>query len=292
MIYIVIPVFNRKNFTQMCLSCLDKQTYSLFRTIVIDDGSTDGTSDMILNDFPEVILLNGNGNLWWTEATNVGIRYALTLSKSDGDFILTLNDDLEVNKYYLESLILAYNSKELCLIGSTAVDINNPDYLEYAGTKSELNWASGYNLASCYAFSYNILKRHADNTVITDSLPGRGTLIPIIIFKKLGLYDSKHFKQYMADIEFSVRCKKAGYPLFVSVDSVVHTYVQATGIQIEKQATVLEFMQGFFSTRSSTNIKVRYYFAMKHSNTKFLYFLLDIGRIVTGYTLRKMKLLN
>jgi GT2 family glycosyltransferase len=69
MIYIVIPVFNRKHYTKDCLLSLSAQTYSVFKTIVVDDGSTDGTADMLKEEFPEVIVLKGTGNLFWTAAT-------------------------------------------------------------------------------------------------------------------------------------------------------------------------------------------------------------------------------
>ena len=63
MIYIVIPVFNRKQFTKDCLDSLRKQTDKRFKVVVVDDGSTDGTSDMLKEEYPEVHILYGDGNL-------------------------------------------------------------------------------------------------------------------------------------------------------------------------------------------------------------------------------------
>ena len=68
---------NRKEYTHQCLLSIYKQTNKNFIVIVIDDGSTDGTGEMITNEFPEVILLKGDGNLWWTKAINLGIKHAL-----------------------------------------------------------------------------------------------------------------------------------------------------------------------------------------------------------------------
>ena len=70
MVYIVIPCFNRKKLTRGCLQALENQTYKDFKVIVVDDGSTDGTANMITREFPETILLFGDGNLFWTGATN------------------------------------------------------------------------------------------------------------------------------------------------------------------------------------------------------------------------------
>jgi GT2 family glycosyltransferase len=90
MIYIVIPVFNRINFTRECLISLRGQTYTDYKTLVVDDGSTDDTEEIIKREFPEVKVLKGDGNLWWTGATNMGIEYALKIGH-ENDFILTLN---------------------------------------------------------------------------------------------------------------------------------------------------------------------------------------------------------
>ena len=88
MVFIIIPVHNRKALTHDCLASLETQTWKDFRVIVVDDGSTDGTADMLRTMFPSVIVLTGNGNLFWTAATNLGIRYALAQGATH---ILTLN---------------------------------------------------------------------------------------------------------------------------------------------------------------------------------------------------------
>lgn len=72
LIYIIIPVHNRKHFTRECLLSLRKQTFQNFKVIVVNDGSSDGTGEMIEKEFSDVILLKGDGNLWWTGATNLG----------------------------------------------------------------------------------------------------------------------------------------------------------------------------------------------------------------------------
>ena len=76
MLYLVIPVFNRLPFTRTCLQALRQQTHTGFKIIVVDDGSTDGTALVLAREFPEVEVLIGSGNLFWTAAVNLGIRQA------------------------------------------------------------------------------------------------------------------------------------------------------------------------------------------------------------------------
>lgn len=73
---IVTPVHNRKNITLLCLKSLSRLSTEKceIHTIVVDDGSTDGTTDAIREQFPEVEVIAGNGDLWFTEGTNVAIR--------------------------------------------------------------------------------------------------------------------------------------------------------------------------------------------------------------------------
>ena len=292
MITIVIPVHNRLEFTRQCLACLSAQTYRQFQIVVVDDGSTDGTEIMIMQEFPEVIVLKGDGNLWWTEATNWGIRYAQKQAdKRQENFILTLNDDTRVGPDYLQTMLDAYRKHKPCLIGSVSVDSDNPNKLEYAGAAFELYTAGGRHLSEDYHNSYQELAERT-SYVESHSLPGRGTLIPMEVFDRVGLFNSKKYIHYMSDIEFSVRARKAGYRLIVNVPSVVYEYVEATGIQVEREISLKQFIDGFTSIKSPTNLRVRYNFAIDHSKTKVLYFCFDVARICTGFLLRKVRLMK
>lgn len=290
MVYIIIPVHNRKQHTQACLQSLCKQAYRNFKTIVVDDGSTDGTSDMIRQEFPEVTILTGDGNLWWAESTNVGVRYAMQHSvEGEDNFVLTLNDDLVVKTDYIHTLLAAYDECKPCIVGSACVDIKNPNRLEYAGSKINLLWSGETHLANLFARDYQRIVSQK-KIVDSDTLTGRGVLIPFEVFLKIGFYDAVRFKQYMADIEFSVRARKAGYKLVVSIPSVVYSHVDATGLQIKPDMSFGKFWRGLSSIKSPINLSARYYFAMRHAPTKWLYFLLDVGRIFTGYFIRRFQL--
>ena len=290
MIYIIIPVHNRRHYTQACLKCLSQQNYRDFKIIIVDDGSTDGTAGMITQNFPDVTVLAGDGNLWWTESTNIGIQYAIQDGGiNENNFILTLNDDLEVKSDYLSSLLSVYETYKPCLVGSACVDISDPNRLEYAGSKVDLIWSGERPLSNLFERNHERALTYS-STIESDSLPGRGVLIPFVVFEKIGFYDSVHFKQYMADIEFSIRAKKSGYRLIVSMASIVYGHIDATGLQLKPDLSFRKFWKGLSSTRSPINLSLRYHFAMRHSPTKLLYFILDVGRIFTGYFKRRFRL--
>ena len=77
LIHVIVPVHNRVSMTRICLASLRMQSDQGFRVVVVDDGSTDKTSEIIHSEFPEVELLGGDGNLWWVGSINLGLRNVL-----------------------------------------------------------------------------------------------------------------------------------------------------------------------------------------------------------------------
>jgi len=63
--YILLPVHNRRKLTQAFLECLSLQSFIDYHLVVIDDGSRDGTDDMVRQLMPNATILTGNGDLWW-----------------------------------------------------------------------------------------------------------------------------------------------------------------------------------------------------------------------------------
>ncbi|GAB3032307.1 glycosyltransferase family 2 protein [Spirosoma pulveris] len=290
MIYIVIPVHNRRHYTIGCLACLSRQTITAQQVIVVDDGSTDGTSEQIRANFPTTIVLTGDGSLWWAGATNLGIRYVLqTFSLNDDDFILTLNDDTKVDPGYLASLLTAYQVHKPCIVGSVSVDVKSPQELLYAGTGLNLcmpnieNWAN-----TRFKNSYDLLKTTSPY-LLSDSLPGRGMLIPHAVFDTIGHFDDQRFRHHMADLDFSIRARQAGFPLVISSSSVVYEYADATGVNLNQSMPFRQFVETLLAIKSPINFRVRYHFALKHARLPYTYFAVDMLRILLGYLRRQLK---
>lgn len=293
MIYIVIPVHNRQQYTIACLACLARQTVTEKRVIVVDDGSTDNTYERIKELYPETVVLRGDGSLWWAGATNFGIDYILTtFSPSQDDFILMLNDDTKTRPDYLNNLLAAYQANKPCIIGSVSVDVASTNRLTYAGTRLNLvipaieDWA-----ATRFKNSYDVLLMTCPY-LQSDSLPGRGMLIPKPVFDQIGLLDAQHFRHHMADLDFSVRARKAGFPLIVSSASVVYEHTDATGVNLKQPMPLRQFIDALSSMKSAINYPIRYHFARKHASLPYLYFTIDMLRIVAGYCLRQLQVMT
>src|ERR1700740_1939310 len=83
-VFVVMPVFNRWQFTRDCIEDLRRQTYPLLSIIASDGGSTDGTRAN-LREYKDVALVYDNTERWWAGSTALGIDEALRRGQ-DGDF--------------------------------------------------------------------------------------------------------------------------------------------------------------------------------------------------------------
>ena len=74
MIHVLIPFFNRKQLTLECLESFSKQTYSDYSITLVDDGSTNGSSEAIQSRFPNVEIIKTKGGLWWAESLALRVQ--------------------------------------------------------------------------------------------------------------------------------------------------------------------------------------------------------------------------
>lgn len=268
MIYIVIPVFNRWHFTQACIARLQQQTYKDFKIIVVDDGSTDGTSEKLAIKHPEIAVLRGDGNLWWTGSINLGITYAL---KMDAQYILSLNNDTLPSSNYLEELMFAAVKKPSALIGSTGINTSTGE-INFCGER--IKWLTD----STKDLKTEIIPEKKGQLLEVTHFPGRGLLIPKKVFEKIGLFDQKVFPHYMADYDFTLRSTKAGFKIFCSVDAKLGTYPEASGAnQLMAKKTWQNYKEHLFGMKGAANLKYYFTYVIRHCPWYKLPFSIGIG---------------
>ena len=85
---VIIVNFNTRELLRNCLNSIYSQTKDIsFEVIVSDNGSVDGSVEMLRSDFPQVILVDNKANLGFGTANNKGLDVA------KGEFVFYLNSD-------------------------------------------------------------------------------------------------------------------------------------------------------------------------------------------------------
>jgi GT2 family glycosyltransferase len=264
-IYVVIPVFNRKALTRTCLLSLQEQDNKDFEVVVVDDASTDGTSEMIRKEFPEIVLLNGDGDLWWVGSINLGIKHVLDICQPE-DYILTLNDDLVVRQNYISTLFKATEAKPGAIIGSVETTSDESNIIKNGGYY--VNWVTAKN--KVLNQGKNLEDFPPDFMLPIPKLTGRGTLFPTKVFRDVGLYDNVHFKQ-CGDMELPAKAHlKYGYDLYINYESVVISHVgKKDNINTRSYYLLTHAKEYFFGIKSHFNIRDHYWFAYNIAPNRF-----------------------
>jgi len=277
-----MPVFNRLAVTRECLASLRKQAYSSFKTIIVDHG-TDDTTDMIKCQFPECTVLKGDPSMWWSAATNLGIKHVFEImDKQKENFVLTLNNDLVVENSYLGELVKTYNANKPCVVGSLSFNMHDDTDIDFAGLRWNALTAKLIRMWKPGTVYTEIQKK--DN-IVSDFLPGRGTLIPAEVFDKVGLFDEINFPQSSADYDFSYQARKNGFPLIISTKAVVKSSLPPAAQKYTRnpKGGWKLFWESQTSIRSNTNYKTRWNWARKNTKIGFLYFFLDTVRVTGSF---------
>jgi len=117
MVSVIIPNWNGKDFIEGCLRSLRTQTYQDLEIIMVDNGSTDGSIELVQGSFPEVKIVSLAWNKGFSGAVNEGIK------KAKGEFIALLNNDTVVDSRWVEELVKGINSsKEIGCCASRILD--------------------------------------------------------------------------------------------------------------------------------------------------------------------------
>lgn len=221
LIYAVVPAFNRCEKTLRFLREFAQVTYPNKKVVITDDGSTDNTAFNIRMNFPDVPVLQGNGDLWWSGGTNLAIEYALD---QGADYILTINDDATMSPDFLDEMVKIARQNPRYIVGCR---LHRQD-------KPEIIWSVGASLVmkrwDLFALNFSEkrwddVKAGVPNPYPVTTMPGNGVLIPRKVFEDVGLYDATNMPQYHADSDLVLRAKDVGYQPVIALDAVLYNHI-------------------------------------------------------------------
>ena len=103
-IYVLILNWNGKDVLKPCLDSILKMTYTNFSVMVVDNGSNDGSTSMVVEDYPKVQLLSLDKNYGYAKGYNRCFNY---LKQDPPEYVVLLNNDTEVDSRLLDEFVQA-----------------------------------------------------------------------------------------------------------------------------------------------------------------------------------------
>jgi len=196
---IVIPVWNAINYTLTCLESLRQLSYPHFEIVVIDNGSTDGSFEIIRSRYPSVILIRNETNRGFAHACNQGLERVFG---KGAEFALLLNNDTLVAPDMLVNLIdTARSYPGAGIFGPRICYADRPD----------VPWFTGIRFNRPIYIVRTASPRHqvqSDVPVPVDFISGCGMLIRRSLYEAIGGLSEDYF-MYYEDLDFCLRARQA-----------------------------------------------------------------------------------
>lgn len=199
----IFTCYNRREKTKKSIETIvaGNPTCS-FTFVVADDGSTDGTCDMLQRLQPgyEIYLVKGSGNWFYSGGMNAGMEYALQNLPHDYDYMLMMNDDVEFIENSIQSMISQSISQgNAVVVGAMCNDCGE---LSYGAVK----YTSGYKYRKMDIQEWEIP---------ADTFNANCVLIPYNSFEQVGVMDH-YYRHSLGDFDYGLSLKRAGYSVFQS----------------------------------------------------------------------------
>ena len=206
----VLTCHNRIQKTLACISSMyaANLTDADLEVYLCDDGSTDGTGDAVRAAFPRVRVIKGDGNQYWCGGMRIAMREA---AKIPYDFMLWLNDDVELSPDFLDVLLFAYNravtehgGREHVIVGAVINPLDGK--LTYSGFR---------RLSSLHPAKLEKIAPDPAQLVACDTMNGNCVLIPTAIVELVGEIDRAYVQQ-IGDADYGYRCIEVGAKLWLA----------------------------------------------------------------------------
>lgn len=206
---VLLTAFNRREETLRCLERLEAQgrdAGARLSVVLVDDGSTDGTTAAVEARFPSVRLVAGSGELYW----NGGMRLAFeTAAPDDPDYFLLLNDDTHLLPGALTSMLATHRRIEAqegrpCLVAGATRDPHTGRQ-SYGGLRRG-GWLTPGRIR---------LIPPGEVVQRCDTVNGNCVLVSREVFRRVGLLDVA-FTHVMGDLDYGFRAGLRGCVVVVA----------------------------------------------------------------------------
>lgn len=192
---IIIPNYNGMAYLENCLASLRGEPA---RVIVVDNGSTDGSRELVQEKFPKVRLISLDRNYGFCRAVNRGME------ASETTYVILLNNDTEAQPGFVKALEKAMDGDERVFSGAARmVRMDAPSRIDDAGDYyCALGWA--------FAAGRDKPAENYDAPREIFSACGGACIYRRRILQKIGMLDENHFA-YLEDVDLGYRARLYGF---------------------------------------------------------------------------------
>jgi GT2 family glycosyltransferase len=233
-VYILLPVHNRKEITRGFVECLTAQTFSNYHLVLVDDGSTDGTAEMVRELIPSATVLRGEGNWWWAGSLQQGLDWLKKNPPLPSDIILMSNDDVTFGPDFLELGMGFMRDFPQTLLLARFYDAAQGKVVE-TGVSADFRRMRFVDASA----------QEAINCLST-----RGLFLRWDACEKIGGFYPCMLPHYGSDYEYTIRAGRKGYALRTSPDVYLVPDLLATGIHNAKELLNVKML---FSKKCTMN---------------------------------------
>lgn len=172
---------------------------------VFDDGSSDRTAEAITALPSAVTVIAGDGSAYWAKSMSTAEAHVLSRPHAPGEYIVWLNDDVALDEDALERMApTLHASPGAVIVGAVR---------EPSGATSY----SGMRRRGLHPLGFELVEP-GDTTQPIDTFNGNLVFVPIAIAQRIGGLDGG-FSHALADIDFGLRCNRAGIPVVLAASS-------------------------------------------------------------------------
>ncbi len=213
---IVVPHYNGKDMLYVCLAALEETEYEPRQVIVVDNASTDGSTDSLKQDFPWVELKRSPQNLGYAGGCNFG------LTAAKGKYVLFLNNDTEFEPDWLGRLIACCESdSQIAACQPKLRALAEPEKFDYSGAAGGLIDRFGFPFArGRLFFTLETDAGQYDKGLDIFWASGTAMLVRRQALEEVGPFDADFFA-HMEEIDLAWRLQLAGYRIAAVPQSVV-----------------------------------------------------------------------
>jgi GT2 family glycosyltransferase len=217
LVSVIIPNWNGGHHLPTCLGSLRRQTYPRVEVIVADNGSTDGSLELLAHDYPEVQVLALGENRGFAGACNAGMQAAR------GALVVLLNNDTETDARWLEEVVAAFQRHpEAGLVASKMLLFDRRDTFHTAGDFYRTDGIPGNR----GAWQKDAGQYEREEYVF--SACGGSAAYRKVMLEQIGLLDEDFFYS-CEDMDLAWRAQLAGWQCIYAPRAVVYHKLSATG---------------------------------------------------------------